>query len=347
MRRLGESDKIALLMHEQLATGFGKLGQGMLRYSNAEICAVIDKDNVGASVEELTGIRRNVPIVGTVNEGHALGSEILVIGIAPPGGILPEGWWQEILLAAELGMSIVNPLHCRWEGLLEPNNGAWVWDVRVEPERLAPATGAALGLNCLRVLTVGSDMSVGKMTASIELARAIGSSAKFVATGQVGMCISGDGVPLDAVRLDYAAGSIEMAVKKAAKNGARVVVIEGQGSLGHPASTATLALMRGSMPTHLLFVHRARQTELKRMAGFAVPDIGQAIQLNEDLAAACSVFPRPRTIGVALNCAELSDSETQEECSSLEKKLRLPVADPVKHGCARFVSQLFATSDTK
>src|SRR5438552_492550 len=125
-------DKVALLMHQQLATGFGKLGQGMLRYSEADIVAIIDCEHAGGDSAALTGIARDVPIVGTVGEARSLGAEILVIGIAPPGGRLPDEWWEEIKDSLRLGMSVVNPLHGNWANntelapLVRP--GRWIWD---------------------------------------------------------------------------------------------------------------------------------------------------------------------------------------------------------------------------
>ena len=264
MKRFGPGDRVALLVHGHLDSGFGKLALGMLRYSDAEIVALIDNESVGGDIFEKTGIRRKAPIVATPEHAAELGAAILIVGIAPAGGALPEGWREEIKRALRCGMSTVNPLHGRWEA--DPEflellaEGRWIWDVRVEPHNLSPGTGAACGLRCPRILTVGTDMSVGKMTAALELTHCMRSSevdARFVATGQVGICIAGKGVPLDAVRLDYAPGAVEREVLREAAGGAQAIVIEGQGALCHPGSTATLALMRGAMPTHLLFVARA------------------------------------------------------------------------------------------
>jgi len=347
MRRFGSEDRIALLMHGHLDTGFGKLGQGMLLYSGAKIVAVIDSSYVGGDAAVITDIPRTVPIVGTVSEAHDLGARVLIVGIAPPGGRLPEAWWAELKNALRLGMSLVNPLHGSWQGQLGHLLGAdnWIWDIRVEPDDLQPGVGAAAELSARRLLTVGSDMSVGKMTAALECvaaAASMGISAKFVATGQVGICIAGSGVPLDAVRLDYAAGVIEREVVAASQSGADLVVIEGQGALNHPASTASLALMRGSMPTHLLFVHRARQRVLKRMEEFSIPPIRDLIELNERVAACNGCFPAPQTIGVALNTAELRENEALEECERLTEETGLAVSDPVRHGCGPFLDVLLA-----
>lgn len=339
MRKIGAGDKVAILIHGQLNTGFGKLGQGMLRYSNSEIVAVVDEENIGGSIEQMTGICRSAPIVASVAKARELGAEVLVIGVAPPGGMLPDGWREQIIEGLRLGMSVVNPLHGRWEtdAELRPylSAGNWIWDVRVEPPGLVPASGLASRLTQPRILTVGTDMSVGKMTAALELTAAAkehGINAHFVATGQVGICIAGSGVPLDAVRLDFAAGAIESETLSAADAGAQMIIVEGQGALCHPASTATLALMRGCMPTHLLFVHRARQERLRRMSDFVIPSLPDLIRLNEEVAACEGAFPRAKTIGVVLNCAELSRQEARREITSVREETGLPVADPIMFG---------------
>jgi uncharacterized NAD-dependent epimerase/dehydratase family protein len=343
--RLEPTDKVALLMHEQLCTGFGKLGHGMLRYGAQEIVAIVDCANEGGDSPALTGIPRPVPIVGDVAGAALRGAGVLVIGIAPPGGLLPDAWRDDLKDALSLGMSVVNPLHAPIEfdpeltPLVQP--GRWIWDVRVEPPGLAPGTGLALGLTNKRLLTVGSDMSVGKMTAGLELARAAneaGVNTSFVATGQVGICITGHGVPLDAVRLDYATGAIEREVMR--ERTSDLIIVEGQGALCHPASTATLALMRGCMPTHLLFVHRARQAALRRMPDFAIPKLTELIELNEAVASACGAFPRPKTIGVALNTGEMSEGEAVEEIERIADETGLPVTDPVRFGCEVLLSGL-------
>ena len=77
----------------------------------------------------------------------------------------------------------------------------------------------------------------------------------FVATGQIGITLTGNGIPLDAFKIDHACGAVEKVVVEQADKD--VVIIEGQGSILHPGSSATLPLMRGSCPTHLVLCLRA------------------------------------------------------------------------------------------
>ena len=129
----------------------------------------------------------------------------------------------DVAVALRAGLSVASGLHTHLgedpelAALVQP--GAWIWDLRREPAELAVASARAAALPCRRLLAVGSDMAVGKMSACLELQAAAGRrglDARFVGTGQAGILISGSGVALDAVRVDYAAGAVEAAVLAAA-----------------------------------------------------------------------------------------------------------------------------------
>lgn len=341
---LRREQPVALYMEGASDLDIGKMGHGVLRYGENPIVCVVDGLAAHRDMLETGRSPRSCPIVRSVSEARARGAEVLILGIAPPGGQIPIEWLSSLDGAVAMGMSLVNGLHER----LAPRYpdlapGQWVWDVRTEPEGLGVATGAAANLPNQRVLMVGTDMAIGKMTAGLELVRAArdrGLSAEFVATGQIGITLTGSGVPLDAVRLDYASGAIEREVLRASET-AELVVVEGQGSLVHPASSATLPLLRGSCPTHLVLCHRAGQTHLMRLAGIAIPPLADLARLYEDLAATFGTFPRPRTVGVALNTSHLEDGDAVLACQELEREIGLPVVDPVREGAGRLVDALF------
>ena len=340
---LNRGQNLAIYMEGAVRSYGGKMGFGILRYSPNLVVCVIDSETAGQDMKDVAGMPRSCPIVASVEEAFALGAEVFVLGIAPPGGLIPKPWFEIINRAVDLGLSIVNGLH----DLLAPHfpvlkPGQWVWDIRMEPEGLKPGTGAAASLTNRRLLLVGTDMAVGKMTAGLEIyrtARESGINAEFVATGQIGITITGAGIPLDAIRVDFSAGAVEREVLR--HQHADLVIVEGQGSLGHPASTATLPLIRGSMPTHLVLCHRAGQTHLTMMPHVPVAPLGNLIRLYEDLATVSGLFPRPSTIGVALNTAHIeSDDEAKEACQSIQSELGLPCFDPVRHGCDQLVERI-------
>ena len=329
-------------MHDSLSGENGKMGIGMLRYSQADVVAVIDRSKAGKLSTDFVANGQKAPVVATVREAKSLGAESVLVGIAPSGGLLPQGWREELLQCLELGMAVINPLHVRLADDKEFLNRGKVWDVRVEPEGLQPGTGEARNLTCPRILTVGTDMSVGKMTACLEINKELrncGVKSKMVATGQVGICITGRGVALDAVRVDFAAGAIEREMMEVGKD-ADLVLIEGQGAICHPGATANLALIRGSMPTHLILVARAKQTTIRNEPWSTIPPLGELMTLYQDIATCCGTFEKPIPLGIALNTSELSDSEAEREVSKVSEETGLPVTDPVRFGAGSFANQI-------
>ena len=180
MYRLTSENKIALLMHDALGMGNGKMGSGLLRYSEAPVVVVIDRAAAatGKSVREITGIPSDAPIVRTVAHALAFGPDVLVPAIAPSGGKLPPEWVAEVQEALSAGLSLANGLHTPMAtdpalaGLVK-KPGQFIWDIRQEPAGLHTASGLALETTARRVLFVGTDMGNGKMTASLELTKSL------------------------------------------------------------------------------------------------------------------------------------------------------------------------------
>ena len=176
-------------------------------------------------------------------------------------------------------------------------------------------------------------MAVGKMTTGLELHSwllAQHQNSGFVATGQIGITITGKGIPLDAFIVDRAAGAVETMVMS--EKDKDIIIIEGQGSLLHPGSTATLPLMRGSSATHLILCHRADMTTLRNPTSIKIPDLNEFIKFNEAVSASCGSLTTAKTIGIALNTSKLSAMEAQDYISALEEKTGLPVTDVVRYG---------------
>ncbi|MEH2072034.1 MAG: DUF1611 domain-containing protein [Nostoc sp.] len=334
--RLGLNQRIAILLHEGISGTDGKTGLAILRYSQAPIVAVIDRDSTGKSLLELTGIKREVPIVASLTAALEYQPEVLVIGIAPGGGVVPDDYWLEIKDALQAGMSLVNGLHTPMANMPELNAllkpGQLIWDVRKEPSNINIASGMAHTLPCRRVLTVGTDMAIGKMSTSLELhwaSKLRGWNSKFLATGQTGVMLEGDGVALDAVRVDFAAGAVEQMVMRHGKN-YDILHIEGQGSLLHPGSTATLPLIRGSQPTQLVLAHRAGQVHIRKHPHVVIPPLRKVIQLYETVASAGGAFASVPVVGIALNTAHLDESAAHEAIAQITVETGLPCTDVVR-----------------
>ncbi|MFZ9850628.1 MAG: DUF1611 domain-containing protein, partial [Vulcanococcus sp.] len=347
---------LVLLLHGGSDNLSGKTGLAMLRYRHGPIVAVIDPAHAGLDLPSLTGIPRPVPLVADMAEALAYGPAVAVVGLAPSGGRLPAESRPDVRTALQAGLSLASGLHSRLAedpefAAIPLAPGQWIWDLRQEPPGLEVATARAAALPGRRVLAVGSDMAVGKMSACLELlaaARRRGLDARFVGTGQAGILISGQGVALDAVRVDYAGGAVEAAVLQAAQGAGpdSLVLVEGQGSLAHPGSTATLPLLRGSQPTDLLLVHRAGQLQVRTRPGaaaVAVPPLPELIAANEALAALGRPDgQRPRVQAIALNTALLEPEAAQREAARLADLTGLPVCDPVRQGADPLLDALLA-----
>ncbi len=343
---LTPDDRIAILMHDGLQGAKGKTGISLLRYSQNAIVAVIDEAAAGESIPALTGIDREVPIVPSLQAALALNPTVLAIGLAPSGGMLPDPWYAEVKQAVKAGLSVMNGLHTQMNqdaeiaGSIAP--GRWVWDMRQEPEGLTVGGGTARLLECDRVLTVGTDMSVGKMSTSIELnriAKAKGLRSKLIATGQTGLMLGEDGVPLDAIRVDYASGAIEQCLTRYGPDH-DILFVEGQGSLLNPASTATLPLIRGAQPTHLILVHKAGLTHIQHFSDFQIPPLTEVVRLYEAVATAGGTFGPAKVVGIALNTFGLSEEAARGAIADVSQETGLPCTDAVRFGGEPLLSEI-------
>ncbi len=346
--KLNPQQRIAILLHNGILGDKGKTGLTMLRYSKSNIVAVIDRECAGRALRECAGISRDVPVVASVEEARRHEPDVLVIGIAPSGGVLPPEWMDEIRSALNSGMSLVNGLHTRLSENSEfqafLRDGQWIWDVRREPEDLSVGCGKAAELQCRRVLTVGTDMAIGKKCVALEMndcALRRGWESKFLATGQSGIMISGEGVALDSVRVDYAAGAVEQMVIRAGMD-SELLFLEGQGSILHPASSATLPLIRGMQPTHLVLVHRAGQERIANCPELRIPPLAKVVKLYEELSAAAGVFAPSRVAAVALNTYGLSESDALKAIESTEAETGLPCTDPVRYDAGLLLDSVLA-----
>lgn len=342
--RLTPNHRVAVLLHEGIRGSNGKTGLTFLRYGEASVVAVIDQQCAGESLSQLTGIPCDAPIVDSVANALAYQPDVLVIGIAPSGGILPEAWCQEVKQGVAAGLSIVNGLHTplasdpQLKQLLR--KGQIIWDIRQEPAGLGVGSARARSLACKRILTVGTDMSVGKMSASLELHRAAqfnGIRSKFLATGQAGMMISGEGIPLDAIRVDFAAGAVEQLVMRYGQD-YDLLIVEGQGSLLHPGSTATLPLIRGTQPTGLVLVHRAGQTHIRNHNHVSIPPLPEVIQLYETVAKAGGAFASVQVVAIALNTGHLDGEAAKRAIEQVREETGLPCTDTVRFGADLLVN---------
>jgi uncharacterized NAD-dependent epimerase/dehydratase family protein len=265
----------------------------------------------------------------------ARGARSMVIGVANPGGQIPASWFGALLDALEAGLDLISGMHVRLASLpglqaaADKHNRRLV-DVRTPPAGIPVGTGHRRSGR--RLLTVGTDCALGKKYTALAITRdlkARGIDATFRATGQTGIMIAGEGMPMDCVVADFIAGAAEILSPSAGVD--HVDVIEGQGSLFHPSyAGVALGLLHGSQPDRFVVCHEPGRTQLLGHGEFELPSIEQVIE--QTIALGRVTNPDIRCAGISLNTAKFAVAEAESEMAKVEKRLGLPVADPMRGG---------------
>ncbi len=279
----------------------------------------------------------------TPSEAAKAGAKTLVIGIAPPGGQLPESWYPTLLEALQAGLDLAAGLHRRLHDIpalaeAAQKLGRRIHDVRHSDTRFPLATGKPRPGR--RLLTVGTDCALGKKYTALAISKALiarGHRCDFRATGQTGILISGSGVAVDAVIADFIAGAAE--TLSPANDPAHWDIIEGQGSLFHPAyAGVTLGLLHGSQPDALVLCHDPTRKTMNEFPHMPVRSPTEAIPAY--LAAARLTNPKARFVGLSLNTSALSASEAESVLRSTADSTGLPCIDPIRTGVAPIIAAL-------
>jgi D-glutamate N-acetyltransferase len=271
------------------------------------------------------------------------GARTFVVGMNNSGGTIAPEWIPTILEALQSGFDIASGLHERLTDIPEiadeaRRSGGRLIDVRHSDTKLQ--TGTGIRRTGKRLLTVGTDCSVGKMYTSLALEkemRSRGFDADFVATGQSGIFISGSGIAVDCVISDFISGAVE---QLSADNDAQHWdVVEGQGSLFHPSfAGVTLGLLHGAQPDALVLCHAENRSHMRGMRSHKLPGFRETMELN--LQAARLTNADTRFVGIAVNTSELSASDSQAVLEKYEDEFQLPSVDPVRTGVASVVDRI-------
>ncbi len=323
-----------------------KTASSAIRYVPERISSVLDSEFAGSTVEEVLEFGGSIPVLSSLSEALTRDPrpDALLIGIAPQGGVLPDAWRRVLHEALDAGLDVWSGLHthlCDDDDLVgrATASGARLVDLRRPPDDLEVGTGRAQETTALRVLTVGSDCNVGKMTTALEVRRELesrGIRTGFGATGQTGILLEGSGIAVDAVVSDFISGATERLTLEAAAD-VDVVLIEGQGSLMHPGySGVTLGLLHGSWPqAMILCAMPSRPTIFGGHHDWVrLPALDEVARRYEDaLAWACPEVPG-KIVAVSLATYDIGDEEARRAVEDAERVTGLPVTDPVRFGAA-------------
>jgi len=310
-------------------TGFGivqwrpDLVAGQLRFAGCEIDLGVADMSIAQAVEA--------------------GAKSLLIGVAPIGGVVPDSWWQTIEEAARAGMDIICGLHFKlaeYPGVVAAaeSSGARLIDVRNPPADIPVGTGKKRSGK--RVLMVGSDCAIGKKYSALALdqsMREAGMKSTFRATGQTGIMLAGEGIPIDAVVADFISGAAELISPDNDED--HWDVIEGQGSLFHPGySGVSLGLLHGSQADAFVLCHDATRTAVSGWEHYALPSIQDCIDQHVLLGSRTN--PDIRCVGISINTSELPPDERPGYLADLNRETGLPCVDPLIDGCGAIVENI-------
>ena len=335
--------RVAILAHEQFPDR-AKTAVGILRYADHEVVAVLDRDAAGTIVgDHLHDVGSDAPVVEGVADAPEF--DAFIIGIAPIGGGFDDSWRPDVRGAIERGADIVAGLHYFLNddeefARLADEHGVELRDVRKPSDDLTVAEGVARDLDCEIVLTVGTDCSMGKMTTTLEMveaARDAGLNVGFIPTGQTGIMIAGWGVPIDRTVSDFTNGAVERMLRERADD-YDYLVVEGQGSVVHPAySAVTCGILHGAMPDHLVLCHEAGREAVHGYESFPLPDPGRIAELYVELA---NPVAPTELLGGALNTAGLDEAAAEAALTDYERAIGAPAVDPVRQDAGRLVERL-------
>ncbi|MGH6874753.1 MAG: N-acetyltransferase DgcN [Aestuariivirgaceae bacterium] len=277
-----------------------------------------------------------------IAEARARGARTMIVGVANAGGVLPDHWIGKIVEALDAGLDVATGLHKRLGSIpaiaeAARRAGRQLHDVRYSDREFV--TGKGTKRPGLRVLTVGTDCSVGKKYTALALERemtAQGMKADFRATGQTGLLISGRGVAIDAVIADFISGAAEWLTP--ANDSDHWDVVEGQGSLFHPSfAGVTLGLLHGSQPDAFIVCHEPTRTTMRGVK-HALPTIAEVI--DRTILEGRLTNPAIQCTGIAVNTERLSQAEALAVLQKTGAEYRLPCVDPIRTGVGPLVSEL-------
>ena len=345
---MAEPIRYLILADGLFAPRTSKTANSCIRYAPDKVVAVLDPTKAGKRVQDVLGFGGEIPIVGSFDEGLALGPNALLVGIAPQGGRLPDSWRSVIRAALSHRMDVWSGLHTFLSddpefAALAGEHGVTIRDLRKPPRDIPVATGRVREVNATVLLTVGVDCNIGKMTAQLQLRDALrerGVKVAFVPTGQTGILIEGWGISVDAVVADFIAGAAERLVLEAAETNADIILVEGQGSLIHPGySGVTYGLMHGSLPHAMVMCGQPSRTEITNNPWVTIPPLADLIRMHELVLA--PLRPSP-VIGVSLNTFDLSDADARAAIQTASRETGLPATDPVRYDSVPLIDAILA-----
>ena len=328
-------DNAVVLAEGVFGTTYGKTANGLVRYTKRfRVVAVIDSTKAGSDAGTvLAGKEKGIPIVSTVEEGIQLGARTLVVGVATDGGYIPDEYRKFISDAIIKGLNIVSGLHEFISddpefSALAAKHGSYITDVRklfrdIKP----PYTGQIKEVTALKIAVLGTDSAIGKRTTAVNLNNALkekGVPTAMVGTGQTAwMQGFKHTVVVDSMINDFIPGGLEsMTVEAWREENPKVIFIEGQGSVLHPAYPGSFEIIGACRPEAIILQHAPKRKFFDGFPDIPIPDLQKYIDILELLSG-------HKVIAISLNREGMTEGEVRNEIKELESRFGIPVFDPL------------------
>ncbi len=329
----------------------GKTANGLVRKSDKyNIVGIIDSSKKGLDAGDyLDGKINGIPIFNSID--HALENlnnipNYFIYGIAPLAPFLKKKQREVIFSAMKRGMNIINGLPEYFNDNPVYTNiaikyGVTIQDVRKPPKlkKLHNFTGKIRDIKTPVVLVQGTDCAVGKRTTSLILVDALkktGIKAAFIATGQTALLQGAKyGIAVDVLTSGYAAGEVENAILNAYKNEKPdIIIVEGQGALGHPAFTSSAAIIRGAMPDAVILQHSPHRIKYSDYLNIPILSLEKEIEMIQ-------IFSTSEVIAITINHEYMNNAELKKTIKDYELEYDIPATDVLKYGCDKLKKVLF------
>jgi uncharacterized NAD-dependent epimerase/dehydratase family protein len=323
-----------------------------VRYSRRfEIAGLIDSTLAGKDAGEvLDGVKRNIPIYGTLEEAlkEHPDAKWLIIGVATPGGFLPKSYRKIVINAIKNGLGIINGLHHFLSDdfylrRLAKRHGVEIIDVRkIFYNTRIPFTGKIDEVKAVKVAVLGTDAAIGKRTTAILLHEAfknLGLKSEFIAMGQTGWmqgfkyCIV-----MDSIINDFVPGAIEDVFHRAwVEERPDVIVTHGEGSLLHPAFPGGFELIGAARPDFIVLQHAPGRKVFDDFPQYAIPPLENYIQLIELLSG-------KRPVAITINTENLTREEALKAAREIERRTGIMTRVPFYEGVEDIAKEILRLS---
>jgi len=332
----------------------GKTAAGLVRHSlRFKIVGIVDSSQAGKDAGEvLDGVKKGIPIFASMKDAFSKldkKPDVLIIGVATVGGMLPKHFRPMIKDAIRNGIDVISGLHewlaqDRELAKLARQHKVKITDIRKEPplEKMHHYRNLASKMKAVRIPILGTDAASGKRTTAIILTKELndrGIKTSFVATGQTGL-LQGSrfGIPLDAIRGDYVVGELENVIDKAYRaEHPKVIVIEGQGALSHQAYvTGSRTIVSASAPNAVVLQHApARKWRSYHTDELHLPN--STIEREMEL---IKVYAGCDVIGITINHTDMTRKEVERKIAEYESKYKVPACDALVDGTGKIADAI-------